>query len=87
MKRTDIPEIINMSWANAQRIKNQVVKTPFGDIWVDGTVRPLRLKAPSREWRIWFDRFVSPRLYDDTSSLGLMNRHWYSETIKNWKSE
>lgn len=87
MKRTDIPDALNTTWVNAQRIKNQVVKTPFGDIWVDGTVRPLRLNASVGQWRIWFDRFVLPRLYDDTSSLGWLNRHWYPETIKNWKSE
>lgn len=87
MRRTDIPEALNTSWANAQRIKNQVVKTPFGDVWVDCTVRPLRLNAAKREWRIWFDRFVAPRLYDYTSSLGSLNRHWYPETIKNWLSE
>lgn len=87
MKRTDIPDAPNTSWENAQRIKHQVVKTPFGDVWVDGTVRPIRLKASIREWRIWFDRFVLPRLCDGRSELGLLNNRWYPTTIKNWKSE
>lgn len=87
MKRTDIPETLNTSWANSQRTKKQVVKTPFGDVCVDCTVRPLRLKSSIREWRIWFDRFVLPRLYDYTSSLGWINRNRHAETIKNWKSE
>lgn len=87
MRKLDIPDMVNISWANAQRIKTQVVKTRFGDILVDCTVRPLRMSAAIREWRVWFERFVSPRLYDPTSSLGLRNLSQYASTIKNWKSK
>lgn len=84
MRKTDIPETLNFDWANGQRIKNQVVTTPYGNIWVDGTVRVPSLKASKRCWNLWFKRFVIIRMDDPTSALTWLNRMQYPDTIEKY---
>lgn len=86
MRKTDIPETLNFDWAKAQRIKNQVVTTPYGDIWVDGTVRVPSLNASKRSWDLWFKRFVIIRMDDPTSALTFLNRSQYPDTIEKYHS-
>lgn len=84
MRKTDIPETLNFNWANGQRIKNQVVTTPYGNIWVDGAVRVPSLKASKRCWNLWFKRFVIIRMDDPTSALTWLNRIQYPDTIEKY---
>lgn len=86
MRKVDIPETLNFDWANSQRIKNQVVTTPYGDIWVDGTVRVPSLKASKRCWKLWFERFVIVRMDDPTSTLTMLNQSQYPDTIQKYHS-